>query len=122
MTQAILGPNEDSRSLEEIYAAIEMLQQLGGIENWIEQRAHAEKLETEKKDNDFEATRSQGNQTNSPQQAQATSLRSQLEVRTRSIQIKFAHNSILGLRARKAMCPGTPRPTDTCNVKFGLNL
>ena len=44
MTQAILGPNEDSRSLEEIYAAIEMLQQLGGIENWIEQRAHAEQL------------------------------------------------------------------------------
>jgi hypothetical protein len=44
MNQAILGPNEGSRSLEAIYAAIEKLQLLGSIENWIDQRAEAEQL------------------------------------------------------------------------------
>ena len=44
MNQVILPPNEGSRSVEEIFAAIEELQQLGAIENWIDQRPHAEQL------------------------------------------------------------------------------
>jgi len=44
MNQVILHASEASRSVEEIFAAIEKLQQLGGIENWIDQRQHAEQL------------------------------------------------------------------------------
>ena len=44
MNQVILTPSVGSRSVEEIFAAIEKLQQLGVFENWIEQRPHAEQL------------------------------------------------------------------------------
>ncbi len=44
MNQVILTPSVGSRSVEEIFAAIEKLQQLGAIENWIDQRPHAEQL------------------------------------------------------------------------------
>ena len=47
MNHQILPPNEGARSAEEIYAAIEKLQQLGDIENWIDQRAEAEQLAKE---------------------------------------------------------------------------
>ena len=44
MNKVILTPSVGYRSVEEIFAAIEKLQQLGGIENWVEQRTHAEQL------------------------------------------------------------------------------